>query len=289
MAESEFVRVYGMDDEQSRDVLVRASMSPERREALGVPMVSTRTLRGYTMRRDRLPDLRAVCQHQQIGYKYEATRPRWNEDECRAGWGRIKRNVEAAREDMIQFCLSQGWKALGYRTLDALCDEQLFGVRFAAIEQRQEFVKEATLAGVPQRTISTFTGQNRQTTLRDQRAVGVRPDPPTMRQMSQVAPRNNGTNVPSTEPIEGVLIDRDVPQWSAPRRDPALVMAYEEGWTETPPPPDLRCVEETITLLRTGADLIPHEPLVAIYRASRNACFRLGITVEEPTPQRGMS
>lgn len=263
MSDVEFVRVYGMGDEASRDVLVRPKMAYERIGALGVPMTHSRIQNGYTMRRDRLADLQAACQHQQIGFKYDKNPPKWTEDECKAGWGRIKHNIEAALDDWIQFVRSEGWKALGYRTLGELCDAELFGIRFPAIPQRQAAVKTMTEAGMSEREIAVSTGHSERTIRRDRAAL---------------RPRQGGTNVPpSGPPIEGVVVNRDVPQWTAPRRDPAHLMAYQEGMTDVPPPPDLLCVQETLKLLWRGEDLIPHDPLLDLYRASRNACSRLGL------------
>lgn len=281
----EFVYVYGMGSEQSRDVLIRPSMSAERRESLGVPMQVARTMRGWTMRRDRLPDLRAICQHRGVGIKYVPERPRWDQEECRMGWRRIRRNVEAAMEDWTQFVLSEGWKAVGYRSLDDLCDNELFGIRFPAIEQRRTAVKQMTEAGLSRAEISTSLGQDRTTTWRDQKASGVRLGPPP--RVANATRARLGTNVPNPPVIEGVVIEPDVEQWTAPRRDPATILAYQEGLTETPPPPDLRCVEETLRLLRTGEDLIPHEPLLDLYRASRNACSRVGLLAEVAMQEAG--
>jgi hypothetical protein len=268
---TEFVQVYGMGDEESRDVVVRPSMSPDRRASLGIPMTSSRTMHGYTMRRDRLGDLRAICDHEKIGLRYNPDPPKWSADECRAGWTRIVRNIDAAIEDLTTFCLSEGWKACGYDTFEELCDEQLHGIRFGAITQRREAVKQMTEAGVSTKTISTALGQDRKTTWRDQRATGVLPPLPRTVSTSRHVP-----NVPSAQPVEGIVVHPDESVWAAPRRDPAHVMAYQEGMTEVAPPPDLRCVEETIALLRLGGDEVPERVLITLYGLVRSTMLRYG-------------
>jgi hypothetical protein len=276
---TDFVQVYGMGDEESRDVLVRPAMSPERRASLDIPMTNARLLRGYTMRRDRLADLRAVCDYKRIGFAYAPDVPKWNNDECRAGWGRIKRNADAMREDLIQFVLSEGWKACGYKTFEEQCDAELYGMRFPSIEARREAVKEFTEAGVPTKAISTAFGQDRRTTYRDQRASGATPPLPRRPGLST---SRDGTNVPSAQHdvVQSHVIEVEQERWVAPKRDAAHLMAYQEGLTDTPPPPDLRCFEDVIRVLRTGEDHPPADVLITLYGLVRSTLTRYGITTQ---------
>ena len=237
-------------------------------------------MRGFTMRRDRLPDLRAICDHQHIGWSYFPEYPKWTPDECRAGWTRIKRNADAMREDLIQFCLSEGWVACGYETFEDLCDEQLYGMRFPSIEARREAVKQFTEAGVPTKTISTAFGQDRKTTWRDQQRTGVRPRPAPHISTSRDVPY--GTSDERHDVVQShVVVEVEEERWTAPKRDAGHLMAYQEGWTETAPPPDLHCVEETIRLFQTGEDHVPDDAITTLYHCVRSTAFRRGLLGEE--------
>lgn len=173
------IHIYAMTDIESRDALVRG-MPGSVYEQDVQPLVRcdwSGLTRTWSVRKERLGDLRAALDRAQVRYSQHDTGapPPALATPERAQYlvNAIKSGLAGLHPFVIEAYEGRAWEPLGYSSWKALCEAE-FALTLA-IPQRREAVEQMTKAGLSTRAQAEVLGVRKDTVRRDQVAQNAPP------------------------------------------------------------------------------------------------------------------
>jgi len=173
------IHIYAMTDTDDRDAQVRG-MPGSVYEQEVQPMVRcdwSPVTRTWTVRKDRLGDLRVALDRAQVRYSQHDTGcpppPLVTPERAQYLVNAIKSGLAGLHPLVIEAYEGRAWEPLGYSSWKALCEAE-FALTLA-IPQRREAVQEMTEAGLSTRAQADVLGVHKDTVRRDQVAQNAPP------------------------------------------------------------------------------------------------------------------
>jgi hypothetical protein len=171
--------------------------------------------RTWTVRKDRLGDLRVALDRAQVRYTQHDTGcpppPMVTKERAEYLVRAIKSGLAGLHPMVIEAYEGRAWDALGYTSWKTLCEAE-FALTLA-IPQRREVVQELTEAGLSTRAQAEVLGVDQRTINRDQvrhnASVTITAEPQSVRGL-------DGRNYPASQPATTTFSWQDAPASAAP-------------------------------------------------------------------------
>jgi hypothetical protein len=261
------VHIYSQTDIDSRDAAVRGMPGDvyENDVRSQVRCDWSPVTRTWSVRKDRLGDLRVALDRAQVRYSEHDTGapPPAMLTKERAQYlvGAIRSGLAVLHPMVVEAYEGRAWEPLGYTSWKALCESE-FALTLA-VPQRREAVRELTEAGLSTRAQADVLGVDQRTVNRDQHQVRHSASPESA--APQLVRGLDGKTYPSAQPATAVFSWQDSPATAAPHRG----RDETNGVAVAPPQPLRGDVRVEAALAGFAADDITATPSrIALLRAS---------------------
>lgn len=277
------IHIYAMSDIDTKHALVRG-LPGEVYESCVQAQVRcdwSPTSRTWSVRKDRLGDLRVALDRARVRYSQHdtGTPPAAGVTRERALYlvSAIRSGLAGLHPMVIEAYEGRAWEPLGYTSWKALCEAE-FALTLA-VPQRREAVREMTQAGLSTRAQADVLGVSKDTVNRDQvshsETVSETSEPQLVRGLDgRTLPGRRTEWSSDRQPATAVFSWQDAPATTAPHRDQDGIVTGDRddivtGAVVAPPRGDVR-IEAALTAF--AADDISATPSrIALLRG---ACER---------------